>query len=335
MGAIADHLARRREVLAVLALVLILPLVLPAWFAGEDLLRLIIGAAIIGALAVAFDFTAGYINIINFGFAAFSGTGGYTSALVAIHLGISPWLSLLFGLLGAAMLGFFTGLLTLRFRGMYAAVVAWFLALALMGVVQNLPEITRGARGLQVPHLLSSSSNLPYFYLAVALLLFTYLALKLVTESHAGLAFRALGQNMEAARASGVNPARYRIMNFTLSCGFAGLIGAFSAHYIGILTPNIMDTWHTVEILVVAYLGGRGTLWGPAVVAFPLALVTEFLRTNFSEYPGVHLVIYGVLLIVVTIRYPGGFAELWRTVHARYRRLRGSPAGEAERQPAT
>jgi branched-chain amino acid transport system permease protein len=85
-----------------------------------------------------------------------------------------------------------------------------------------------------------------------------------------------------------------------------------------------MDTSRTVEILVVAYLGGRGSLWGPAVAAFPIVFVTEWLRASLTEFPGLHLVIYGVVLILVMIFYPGGLAQLVRTVGERRQVLLGS-----------
>lgn len=308
MGTVGDYLWRRRGLaIAVLVLVL-LPLVPP--FDAENLRRWLVIGALLAGWAIAFDFTAGYINVVNFGFAAFAGAGGYASALVTIHYGLPIWVSMFAGVLLAGILGLLTGVLTLRFRGIYAAVVAWFLGLALLGIARNLSAITRGPLGLSVPILFDTDSNLPYYYVIVGMMVVTYLVLKGVTESRAGLAFRAIGQNMEAARASGVNPTRYRILNFTLSCMFAGWLGAFYAHYYGILTPDVMATSQTVTVLVAAYLGGRGSLWGPAAAAFPLVFATEWLRSNLDRFPGLDLVLYGLVLIFVMVYYPGGLAEL-------------------------
>lgn len=306
-----------RAALIVLLLAL-LPLVPP--FNREDLLRFLIGAALIAASAVAFDFTTGYINVVNFGFAAFVGLGGYTSTLLAIHLGLSPWLGMLVGAGMAGLLGFLTGALTLRLRGIFAAVMAWFVGLALLGLTRNLTDLTRGSLGLNAPFLLSSADNLPYYYVIVAMLLVTFGVLAIVIRSHIGLAFQAIGQNVDAARASGINPTRYRVLNFTLSCAFAGWLGGFYAHYYGILTPDVMATSHTIEVLAVAYIGGRGSLWGGAVVAFPMIFGVEFLRTQFPNLPGLQLVIYGLLLILVMVYYPRGVAGALRALAARLRR---------------
>lgn len=296
----------------------ILPLIPP--FNREDLVRWQIGAALLGAQAVAFDFTAGFIGIVNFGFAAFVGLGGYTSALLALRLGLSPWLGMLVGAFAAGLLGFLTGALTLRLRGIFAAVMTWFVGLALLGLTRNLTDLTRGALGLNVPPLLETSSNLPYYYIIYTMMLITLLVLRAITRSHIGLAFRAIGQNMDAARASGVNPTYYRVLNFTISCAFAGWLGGFYAHFYGILTPDVMATSKTVESLADAYIGGRASLWGGAVTAYPFVFFQEWLRTNLSQFPGSNLIIYGVMLILVMIYYPGGAAEAYRTIVRRLKR---------------
>ena len=314
--------SRRLPVLGFVVLVLVLPLVPP--LNRQDFTRYLIGAALMAAQAVAFDFTAGYINIVNFGFAAFVGLGGYVSGLLAVNFGLSPWIGVFVGGAASGLLGLLTGALTLRLRGIYAAVMAWFVGLALMGLVRNLPDITRGSLGLNVPLLIDTADNLPYYYVIVAMLLITLAVLTLVIRSHIGLAFRAIGQNVQAARASGINPTRYLVINFTLSCAFAGWLGGFYAHYYGILTPDVMLTSHTVEVLAVAYIGGRGSLWGGALVAFPLVIGVELLRTQFSDVPGLHLVLYGVLLIVVMIYRPGGVAAGLRALDARLRRRSAS-----------
>jgi len=325
---VARSVAQRRRALAaaVLAVALVLPFVPP--FDSQDYQRWLVGAALMAAMATAFDFTAGYINIVNFGFAAFVGLGGYTSGLLAVELGISPWIGIFAGAVVAGFVGLLTGMLTLRLRGIYAAVMAWFVGLAVMGLVRNLPDITRGSLGLNVPLLLATSDNLPYYYVILAMLLVTLAVLMLVIRSHIGLAFRAIGQNVQAARASGINPTRYLVLNFTLACAFAGWLGGFYAHYYGILTPDVMLTSHTVEVLAVAYIGGRGSLWGPAIIAFPLSIGVEALRTQFATLPGLHLVLYGLLLIAVMVYWPGGAAGLLRSIEARLVRRRADRTEE-------
>lgn len=292
-----------------LIILALLPFIHP--FGEQYMLRWLTLIALTAASAIAFDLTAGFINIVNFGFAAILGLGSYTSALLAVRLGLTPWVGIFVGALAAGMLGFLTGILTLRLRGIFAAVMAWFIGLALMGLAIKMVWLTRGPLGLRVPRLIETNSNEPYYYIMLIMLFVTYVVCRWTTRTKMGLAFKAIGQNMEAARTSGVNPTYYRVVNFTLSCTLAGWLGGFYAHYMGILTPDLMNTSKTVEVLAVAYIGGRGSLWGGAFVAFPFLVAMELIRSGASNLPGLNLVIYGVILILVMIYLPGGVASLY------------------------
>ncbi|MGA6925969.1 MAG: branched-chain amino acid ABC transporter permease [Desulfosarcina sp.] len=297
--------------LTALAVLFLLPLIPP--FNQEYLLRWLISAAFIASLAVAFDFTAGFINIVNFGYAAIMGLGGYTSAILAERIGLNPWLGMLAGGLLSGFLGFVIGAITLRLRGIFAACLAWFFGLALMGLATKMVWLTRGPLGMRVERLFETQSNAPYYYLCLTMMVVIYVICKWCTRTKMGLAFKAIGQNMEAARTSGINPIFYRLVNFSLSCALAGWLGGFYAHYYGILTPDIMHTAKTVEVLAVAYIGGRGSLWGGAAIAFPFIFAMELVRSSLTNLPGLNLLLYGLLLILVMIYYPGGFAEFFNT----------------------
>jgi branched-chain amino acid transport system permease protein len=309
--------------LVLIILLALLPFIPP--FNQEHILRWLVMGAFLAAQSVAFDFTAGYINVVNFGFAAILGAGAYTSAILAntspvlaVQPGLSPWIGIWIGALVAGVLGLGLGILTLRLRGIFAAVMAWFVGIALMGLVRNLTDITRGPLGMNARSFLETTSNRPYFYIILGMLLVVYISLKLVTNSKFGLAFKAIGQNFDAARASGINPTYYRVFNFTLSAFFAGWLGGFYAHYISSLTPQtLMHTSKTVEVLAIAYIGGRGSLWGGMAIAFPFVFFIEFLRSNLTQLPGLHLVIYGVLMILVMIYYPSGFSGLYDWARAK------------------
>jgi branched-chain amino acid transport system permease protein len=298
----------------------LVPLV-PA-FQAEYMLRWLTMATYVAAAAIAFDLTSGYINIVNFGLMAFSGAGAYTSAIVCQRFGLPPGLAMLFGGLVAGGLGFFTGIITLRLRGIFAACLAWFVGLALMGLAIKLVFLTRGPAGLMVPKLFSTGSNAPYYYTILSILTVFYLACAVMVRSRIGLAFKAIGQNMEAARTSGVNPMFYRILNFTTSCAMVGILGGFYAHYYGILTPDLMHTSKTIEVLAISYIGGRATLWGGATAAFPFLIMMEYIRSTLANWPGINLIIYGVFLIVIMIHYPGGLAALYKAGVERFKKYR-------------
>jgi len=294
-----------------LGLVLLILLALtPLVIRDEFVLRLLISAMMFAGLAVAFDFTAGFINIVNFGFAAFWGLGAYVSGLLVVRLGWSPLITMPLAALASGALGFILGLLTIRLGGIYAACMTWFLALAALSTVGNLVELTRGYSGISIPPLFETVRNWPYFYLVFAILVTTYILVTMIVKTRLGMAFKAVGQDIEAAESSGIDAVRYKIINFTISCAFAGLIGGFYAHFIGILTPSVMHTSHTVEILAMAYIGGRGTLWGALVSAMLLVPTMEFLK-EMMEF---RLILYGALMIFVMIYYPRGLAGAWESL---------------------
>jgi branched-chain amino acid transport system permease protein len=283
--------------------------ILPLFIRSEYTLRLLVVGLLLGSQAMAFSFTLSSIDIINFGFAAFCGVGAYTSALLAINLGISPWIGFIAGAIVAAVLGLGVGVLTLRLRGLFAACMAWFLGLTLQSLAAVLVDLTRGYLGLPVPFLLDVASSRPYYYIILPIAILTYVVLQGLDQSNIGLACRAIGQNTEAAKASGVNPTKYKVINFTVSCALAGVLGVFHAHFVGVLTPEIMGTTHTTEVLALAYIGGRTSLWGGLLAALVIIPVFEYLRSIVME---VRFIIYGLLLISVMIFYPEGLTGLVR-----------------------
>lgn len=301
---------------------LIIGAVGPLFIQDEFFLRLLITSLMFGALTMAFDFTGGYINIVNFGYAAFWGLGAYASALLNNNLGISPWLGLLAGGIIAAVVGFGLGLLTIRLGGIFASCMTWFVALAMMAVASNWVELTKGNSGLTVNPLIDTVENLPYYYIMFGMTVLIYIILIMLTKSRIGLAFRAIGQDLEAAASSGVNANKYKVMNFTISCAIAGFVGAFYAHFVGVLTPQVMATSHTVEWMAISYIGGRGTIWGALVSALILTPLMDYLKDLME----LRLIIYGALMILVMIFYPQGLSGLWYKAVGLFRKYAGTGA---------
>jgi branched-chain amino acid transport system permease protein len=287
--------------LAVLALA-------PLFITDQYILRLIVISLYFGSLAMAFDFTGGFINAVNFGFAGFVGLGAYAAALVSVNTGLGPSFGIFTAAVATGLVGFLTGLLTLPLRGIYVSLMSWFVGMTLMALAGAMIKVTRGARGLIVPPLYETASNLSYLYILLITMVVVYLILRLIIRSRVGLAFLAIGQNFDAAQASGVNPTRYKLMNFTLSCAVAGLFGGFYAHFVGIVTPEIMDTGHTMEVMALSYIGGSGSLIGGIFAAFLLIPIFDSLK-KLMEY---RLIIYGLLLILVMIFYPAGLSGLYQ-----------------------
>lgn len=301
----------------------------PIVFDDEFTTRLLTSSLMYGALAMAFDFTTGFINITNFGYAAFWGLGAYTSGLVVIKLGLSPWLGLIAGALVAGVLGLGLGVLTLRLGGIFASCMTWFVALGMMAIAANWVGLTRGNSGLSIPSLFDTTENLPYFFVMFVITIFVYLLVTAITKSHVGLAFRAIGQDLQAAQASGINVTYYKVLNFTVSCALAGLIGGFYAHYVGILTPQVMSTKYTVEMMAIAFIGGRGSIWGGLLAAMILVPTLDQMK-GLMEW---RQIIYGVLMILVMIYYPAGLSGLYHLITVKLGKI--FPASRNKRKEAS
>lgn len=299
---------------------------------------------ILGAL---FDFMLGYLNIFNFGIGGFLALGGYTSALLTTHHGISPWFGLLIGGLATLVLGLFAGVITLRLRGIYVGLTTLFLAEFVLFALSNLRDYTRGAAGLQIatfPDLFGFSfyrgAPLNLYYLLLIISAVIFLVLHLLVRSRIGIVFKAIRDDQLGASVLGFNVVRYKLLNFAVASFFIGVIGAFYGNYIGILVPTTQEFGiaRTVEILTIAYVGGRGTLWGSLLGAFTLIGIQEMSRA-IQEW---RLVLYGVFLILVLIVFPrglaGGLTDLALWVQKTLARLssEAEPAKEIskERPPA-
>lgn len=302
-----------------LAAPLVLLIAIPPLADNAFLTTVFISALMFGILGAIYDLMLGYAGLTNFGFAGFIAAGAYGSALASFHYGVSPWFGLLIGGACGGLLGFFTGVITLRLRGLYLGLTTWFVAEALRFTISNTPGYTRGVLGLAVdpfPNLLgidfARGNLLSYYYLLMVLSALIFVVMYLLVHSKVGLAFKAIREDQLATESLGVNTTKYKILNFTIACFLTGVIGAFYAHYLGILspTPEEFGVPRTVEILTVAYVGGRGTLWGSLFAGFLLIGFQEYFR----ELEAWRLVMFGALLISVMIFAPKGLSGLKRYV---------------------
>ena len=298
------------------ALVLAFLIAIP-WIQKDNrfITTIFISALMFGIWGVMYDLQIGYGGLINFGFAGFICAGAYGSALAALHYEINPWFGMLIGGAAAGVLGFLTGVVTLRLRGIFVGLATWFVAEVLRLTISNTPGYTRGMLGLAVKPLpdvfgldFSRAELLPYYYLLLILVIISYTIAALMVNSRIGLSFKAIREDQLATETLGLSATKYKLINFTTACFFTGVIGAFYAHYIGILTPDSTEFGvpRTVEVLTIAYVGGRGTLWGSILAGFVLIGFQEYFR----ELEAWRLVMYGALLIAVMLYAPKGLSSV-------------------------
>ncbi len=304
--------SRYIKVLLILAFLIAIPWI---WRDNRFITTIFISALMFGGWGVMYDLQIGYGGLINFGFAGFICAGAYASALAAHHYEINPWFGLFIGGAAAGILGFLTGVVTLRLQGIFVGLATWFMAEVLRLTISNTPGYTRGMLGLAVKPLpdifnldYSRAELLPYYYLLLLMVTVIYTVAAIMVSSKIGLSFKAIREDQLATETLGLSATKYKLLNFTTACFFTGLIGAFYAHYIGILTPDATEFGvpRTVEVLTVAYVGGRGTLWGSILAGFLLIGFQEYFR-GLGAW---RLVMYGVLLISVMIYAPKGLSSI-------------------------
>jgi len=204
------------------------------WRENRYISTIFISALMFGIWGVMYDLQIGYGGLINFGFAGFICAGAYGSALAAHHYEINPWYCLLIGTLSSGLLGFLTGVVTLRLKGIFVGLATWFLAEVLRLTISNTPGYTRGMLGLAVKPLpdvyglnFSRAELLPYYYLLLILVIVIFAIALLMVNSKIGLSFKAIREDQLATETLGLSATKYKLINFTTACSFTGLIGAF------------------------------------------------------------------------------------------------------------
>ena len=272
-------------------------------------------------LAQAWNILGGFGGQFSFGHALFFGTGAYVQAIAQVQAGLNPWLALPLAIAASGAVGLFVGALSFRYglKGSYFALVTLAFAEVLRILATSVPFTGAGV-GLMVP-LREGFSNMQFESrrgYALLILFFVILAL-LVTcwlkHSRFGAYLQAVRDNEDAARAIGVNPFNVKLGAIGLSGGLMGAGGAFYVQVFQYIDPSIaFGAASSVEALVAAIVGGIGTLWGPILGAVVLHVLADVTRNLFGQLPGINMVIYGVVLVLIVMFLPRGIAGLGATV---------------------
>jgi len=296
-------------------------LALPS-FVDRQTLGIYILAGLAAMVTVGLSLLMGYAGQISLGQASFYAIGAYTAGLLAVH-GAPPLLGLLAAPVLAATFAAVVGIGVLRLRGHYLAFATLAMQLILLSVLAQ-SEWAGGAIGLQgIPRLSVGGVELDedthYAYLVWAGLAVTLLVAHNLVRSRAGRGLRALATSEVAAAASGVPVGRYRLAVFALSAAFAGLAGGIYAFYLGYLGPGSFPVLLSVEYVVMAVVGGLGTVSGGVVGAVAIVLLVQVLN-DIGTQPGMpsyapsvlSYAVYGLLLVVVVLYLPRGLVPALR-----------------------
>jgi branched-chain amino acid transport system permease protein len=244
--------------------------------------------------------------------------------MAQVHAGWNPWFTLVLAIAVSAAVGGFVGALSFRYglKGSYFALVTLAFAEVFRIVALSVPFTGAGV-GLMLP--LSESvgnmqfaSRAGYVWLILGLVTVALCVTAWLRHSRFGAYLQAVRDNEDAARAIGVNPFWVKLWATVLSGGLMGAGGAFYVQVFQYIDPGLAFGPHTsVEALVGAIVGGMGTLWGPVVGALALHVLADVTRNLFGQLPGINMVVYGCVLVLIVMFLPRGVGGIGQHVFKR------------------
>jgi branched-chain amino acid transport system permease protein len=284
-------------VIAIAALIVILPLIMPSTF----YLRIAALVFIFSIAVLGLNLLMGFAGQVSLGHAGFFGIGAYAVAIGPTHLGVPSWISLIVGVTLAGLLAFVIGRPILRLKGHYLAVATLGMGILIAMVFTNEARWTGGPDGMPVPRLQlfdwTARGSITWYWISgVTLVIAALIAVNLIA-SPTGRALRAIHDSEVASKVLGIDVARYKLLAFVLSAIYAALAGAYLALFDGLVTPATAGFLRSIEFVTMAVLGGLGSILGSIVGAAILTVLPQML-TVFHDYEHIAL---GLIMIVFMI----------------------------------
>jgi branched-chain amino acid transport system permease protein len=282
---------------------------------SNAVLNFLVTALLLTLAGQGWNVLGGYGGQYSFGHAAFFGTGAYVTAILQVRYGLNAWPAFGVGIVAGAAVGAVIGVLTFRLglRGSYFALVTLAFAEVLRIIASVAPitgagvgtliKLDLGARALQF------QSRAAFYWFILALVAVALAITKLIEQSRFGAWLVAVRENEDAARALGVDATRVKLGAMTISAAMTAAAGCFYAQYFLFLDAAIAyGPWISVEVLLAPIIGGVGTVFGPLLGALMVKTLGEAAKYVTGDVPGLDLVLYGVVLILVVGFAPRGVA---------------------------
>lgn len=295
----------------IMAVLVILPFILPNKFYVDLATRMAINAIIVLGL----NLLIGFAGQISLGHAGFIGIGAYATAVLPTHFNIHPLLAMALGALAASLLAAVVARPIFKLKGHYLAMATLGLGIIINIALRNEASLTGGPDGMPVPSMglmgYDITTDIQWYWIVALLLSVSVWASLNLIDSPFGRALRALHGSEVAAQVVGVNIVRYKVSIFVISAMFASLMGSVTAHYIGFVTPNIADFFHSIELVTMVVIGGMASVYGSVVGAVLLTALPQAL----SSLEGWETVAFGAVLMGCMIFMPRGLVP---TLAARF-----------------
>lgn len=286
----------------VIAILLVVPIVAPNAFYLDLAIRMAINAIIVLGL----NLLIGFAGQISLGHAGFLGIGAYASAVLPTHFGWHPLLAMVAGAAATGALAALVARPIFKLKGNYLAMATLGLGIIINIALRNEAQWTGGPDGMPVPPMALFGFELSgekqwYWVVAVMLVVSVWASLNLI-DSPFGRALRALHGSEVASQVVGVDVPRYKSAIFVLSAVFASVMGSVTAHYVGFVSPNFADFFHSIELVTMVVIGGMASVYGSLVGAVLLTALPQALAT----FEGWETVVFGAILMLCMIFLPKG-----------------------------
>jgi|Deesub1362B_J571_1020462.scaffolds.fasta_scaffold00004_507 branched-chain amino acid transport system permease protein len=291
-------------------LLLVFPLIIsdPYW------LLVMSYAAFYGVASISWDILGGFTGLVSFGHALFIGFGGYSAAILNAWYGVPIYLSIPLGALIGAGLGTLVFAPCLRTKGAYFSLASLVAPLVMIGVIYASAEILGGEEGIY--GMANPFNDVQWYYIFTITLLVSFLVIRKVVYGKFGLILQAIRDNEPAVKASGINVVKYKLITLFISGVFASFVGALQAHRLAFVGPTFFNLLHSVSIIAMSTLGGIATIVGPALGAYILVILTEYLRI----LQDVRMLLYAIILIILLIFRPEGLFRYLERIYNTFER---------------
>ena len=256
-------------------------------------------------MAEAWNLMGGFTGYPDFGLVVFFGLGAYTTGLLMTKQKAPFPVAFLAGGLLCCAFAILVGLLLLRLRGHYFAIATLGISQAVREIVANWPSVTGGGTGVSLP--IPDFENNVFYYIMFGLLVIIVAFTWSISRQRLGFGLLAIREDELAAQVLGVNTLRYKVTAYATSGFFIGLVGGAYAYWVTFIDPDtIFNVGFSVEVIIMAVLGGAGSIAGPLIGAFVLTGVSEVLN---AYVPSLHVTVLGAIIVLVVLLIPNGVIE--------------------------
>lgn len=288
----------------------------PLFSEDRFILNILIMIILYATIASAWNILGGYAGQLSLGHALFFGLGAYTSTLLYLKFGISPWIGMIIAIIVCVIAGLLIGLPTFKLKGPYFTLGTIAFAEVVRYVTLYWRDLTNGSMGLNIKFEPSFLNMIfreydYYYWLILGLLIVTTLIVIWIDNNKMGYYLKAIREDEDAAQTLGINSTKYKLLAMMLSTGITGMAGVFYAQFNLFFEPeSVFHMNISTEIALIAIIGGVGTVYGPILGATIIIPLNEFLRASFPDIHGMNYFIYGILLIIIVILTPNGLLPI-------------------------